>query len=194
MAHSLSDRAYALQLEGDILWHLESGNASEKYKQAAFLYQKEKRWIDAIAIYEHLLTQDPDSYEILAALLVFYATVDWREKFEDRYQCLLQLFYNRVVDELQIENAVKDLVIAVQMFEEEAQKTWFLQWFPRPLMSCRRLLRFVCGGFCKIVGHRLTVNTYTFPNSACVLPHTNLFKPHTNLFKKIPSHGCSVEI
>ncbi len=131
MAHSLSDRAYALQLEGDILWHLESGNASEKYKQAAFLYQKEKRWIDAIAIYEHLLTQDPDSYEILATLLVFYATVDWREKFEDRYQCLLQLFYNRVVDELQIENAVKDLVIAVQMFEEEAQKTWFLQWFTK---------------------------------------------------------------
>src|SRR5271157_3821637 len=80
LAHSLPDRAYVLQLEGDILWHLDDKNAEEKYKQAAFLYQKEKRWIDAIAIYEHLLSQSPDSYEIFSILLAAYAIIDWQEK------------------------------------------------------------------------------------------------------------------
>jgi len=131
LAHSLSDRAYALQLEGDILWHLEDGNAGEKYKQAAFLYQKEKRWVDAIAIYEHLATFEPESYEILSKLLIFYVMIDWEEKFQDRYQRLIQLFHDHTISEIQIEKSIKDLITAVLMIDEVQQKPWFLQWFTK---------------------------------------------------------------
>ena len=98
LAHSLSDRAYVLQLEGDILWYLDDKSAVERYKQAAFLYQKEKRWVDAIAIYEHLLSQTPEAYELLAKLLIFYAIIDWPEKFNERYNLLAQLFANQNLD------------------------------------------------------------------------------------------------
>src|SRR3990172_6949193 len=70
LSHSLPDRAYALQLEGDILWYLDDKASQEKYKQAAFLYQKEKRWVDAISIYEHLLFQNPQSTDVLSVLSV----------------------------------------------------------------------------------------------------------------------------
>ncbi len=126
LAHSLPDRAYVLQLEGDILWYLDDKNAAEKYKQAAFLYQKDKRWIDAIAIYEHLLTHDPRSCDILASLLIFYAMLDWPEKFQERYQILLELFQQRVIDEFQLEKCVKEVIETVKA-ADDTPKTWLFE-------------------------------------------------------------------
>jgi tetratricopeptide (TPR) repeat protein len=129
LSHSLSDRAYALQLEGDILWYFDDRNAPEKYKQAAFLYQREKRWVDAIAIYEHLLVQEPDSYEVLAMLVIFYTVIDWQEKFYERYHQLVKLFNDHVIDEFQLEKAIKDVVDAVSDVEHDNKKVWFGAWF-----------------------------------------------------------------
>src|SRR5271157_2908011 len=106
LAHSLPDKAYVLQLEGDILWHLDDKNADEKYKQAAYLYQKEKRWVDAIALYEHLLTQNSNSYDALSALLVFYAMIDWAEKFQERCEQLLRLLKEQLINDSQVEKAL----------------------------------------------------------------------------------------
>jgi hypothetical protein len=149
LSHSLQDRAYVLQLEGDILWYLDDKNSTEKYKQAAFLYQREKRWVDAVAVYEHLLTQDSDSYEILAALLIFYAMIDWQEKFHERYHQLVKLFNDHVIDEFQMEKAVKDVVDVVAEAEQEHKSVWFWQWFNTMLSDMPEVLATRLGGLKK---------------------------------------------
>lgn len=128
LAHSLSDRAYVLQLEGDILWYLDDKSAVERYKQAAFLYQKEKRWVDAIAIYEHLLGQSSDSCQILATLLVFYAMIDWPEKFNERYKRLDKLFVSQSLDEAEIEKIFKDIIEVAKFADDKHKKAWLVDW------------------------------------------------------------------
>jgi tetratricopeptide (TPR) repeat protein len=128
LSHSLPDRAYALQVEGDLLWHLDDDQSSaEKYKQAAFLYQKEKRWVDAIAIYEHLLTINPTSHVLVTSLLVLYAMLDWPERFEQRLTLLVELFEQRHIDQSMFINAVRDLVEQVTLADGLAAKPWLVQ-------------------------------------------------------------------
>lgn len=87
-AHSFNDPAYALQLEGDILLSFEDTlGASEKYKNAAYLYHKDRRFIAAIAVYEQTLMLDPYNYETIASLLTLYALCQWDPQFN---QCCVQ--------------------------------------------------------------------------------------------------------
>jgi tetratricopeptide (TPR) repeat protein len=129
LAHSLSDRAYVLQLEGDILWYLDDKGAAEKYKQAAFLYQKDKRWVDSVSVYEHLLTQEPDSYEIISSLLVFYMLLDWPEKFQERYKSLIQLYSNNILDDMQLEKTLKDVIDSARAVDDPESKKWLFSYF-----------------------------------------------------------------
>jgi len=128
LSHSLPDRAYVLQLEGDMLWHLEDKGCVEKYKQAAFLYHKEKRWIDAVAIYEHLFSQNPESGETLAQLMLLYALLDWQEKFIERYKILLQLFHDHLISELQVEKLISDVIQTVVDANDSAVSIWLGAW------------------------------------------------------------------
>mgnify|MGYP005628700261 CR=1 FL=1 len=91
LSHSFEDRAYALQVEGDILWSFEDKEALEKYKQSAFLYRKEQKLAAAISIYEHLFTVEPDSKDVLRHLVEFYIQIDWMDKVEDRFSVVAQL-------------------------------------------------------------------------------------------------------
>lgn len=140
LAHSLPDRAYVLQLEGDILWYLDDKSATEKYKQAAFLYQNEKRWVDAIAIYEHLLTQNPQSGEALATLLVLYAMIDWPEKFYERYQRLESLFQDHTVDEQAMEKTFKDIIEMAKFAQDHDKKVWLSDWLAQEIKSLPGLM------------------------------------------------------
>lgn len=54
LAHSLSDQAYALQLEGDLLRCFDDARAFEKYRQALQLYYQEQRWLQAAGVGAHL--------------------------------------------------------------------------------------------------------------------------------------------
>ncbi|MBM3892863.1 hypothetical protein FJ365_00500 [Candidatus Dependentiae bacterium] len=126
LAHSLSDKAYVLQIEGDILWFMDSAASIEKYKQAAFLYQKEKRWTDAIAIQEHVYTMRPDAFDPLATLLVLYALVDWPEKFDHRFMNMMQLYKEHAIDNSQVEKAIQALG---EILETQDKKPWISIWF-----------------------------------------------------------------
>jgi len=110
LAHSFEDKAYALQLEGDILWSLDDSAAFDKYTQAAFLYRKEKRIASAIAVYEHLLTLQPNNYEYLSTLVVLYVLIYWPERFEDRYKQLLDLFKRGKIEQGTILDFTKKVV------------------------------------------------------------------------------------
>ena len=127
LAHSLPDRAYALQLEGDILWYLDDTNATEKYKQAAFLYQQEKRWIEAIAVYEHLLFQHSDSVHIISELIIFYAIIDWQDKFQERFDGLLVLVNNGKSHVTDLGRVVSEVVSLVDP-SVSSSKGWITEW------------------------------------------------------------------
>ena len=99
LSHSFEDKAYALQLEGDILYSLDDKNALEKYKQAAFLYRKEQRWINALSICEHLLELDPHNVELVGILLDLYVRLDWHEKCNELLDRIAEKINRQQIDE-----------------------------------------------------------------------------------------------
>ncbi len=119
LSHSFQDRAYALQLEGDILWSLDDTNASEKYKQAAFLYKKEKRWVNAAAVGEHLLLLQPENFELLSILVDLYAQLDWQEKCSERLADIYTQLEKEAVGTTQVFDVIKDL--------SSSHKAWISQ-------------------------------------------------------------------
>ena len=114
LSHSLRDRAYALQLEGDILWALGDKGAFERYKQAAYLYQKDKRWVEAIAIYENLLIIEQGNDDVLATLIPCYAMANWHEIFQDRIKQLCNLLAENRTSEQQFIKIMHDIKAAIQ--------------------------------------------------------------------------------
>ena len=137
LAHSFEGKAYALQLEGDILWSLEDNQALEKYKQAAYLYKKEKNIINAIAIYEHLLTLQPLNYDYLSTLIISYVLISWTEKFEERYKLFLAQLDKKIVSEEQVVGFTKKLIDLINE-ENIPEKDKFL----KSLMSMLKNLDF----------------------------------------------------
>lgn len=128
LAHSLPDRAYVLQIEGDILWYLDDDkNAAEKYKQAAFLYQQEKRWVDAIAVYENLYTQNSDSIEILGLLLFLYANIDWPDRFNERFHNLKTLRASGQCDTSEFERITREIAGLIDSSRPH-DKMWLAEW------------------------------------------------------------------
>ena len=110
ISHSFSDKAYVLQVEGDILWSLEDRNALEKYSQAAYLYKKEKKLLSAAAIYEHVFTLSPHDYNNLRDLVLIYFFLSWPEKFEAKYSELLFLLKNGILEEVFVLDFTKNLI------------------------------------------------------------------------------------
>lgn len=102
LSHSFEERAYVLQLEGDILWAFEDPAAIERYKQAAFLYQKEERSVSAAAIYEHLLLLQPRNSEHVYNAILLYAKLSWIEKLKECFSILFDLFEEGVIPQEQV--------------------------------------------------------------------------------------------
>ena len=72
LSHSLDDKALACQLHGDILLSFNDDQAQEKYLQAAQLYQEDNRIVQAAAVYEHLVSMNPNAIEYKKVLVVLY--------------------------------------------------------------------------------------------------------------------------
>jgi tetratricopeptide (TPR) repeat protein len=80
LSHSIEDRAFARQLEGDILWSFNDTQAADKYQEAAQLYRQDQRVLQAAAIYEHLVMLVPDSMVYLEHLVELYAHLEIKTK------------------------------------------------------------------------------------------------------------------
>ncbi len=74
LVHSISDKAFALQLEGDILLAFHDNMALDKYHASAAFYKKQGDYQKAIAVYEHVSLFKND-IKILEALLDVYNIV-----------------------------------------------------------------------------------------------------------------------
>jgi len=76
LSHSLEDPAFALQLEGDILWAFnDSSGAIARYRDAAQLYHKSSNYRHAAGLYEQLALLVPHNIQILTALVTIYKSL-----------------------------------------------------------------------------------------------------------------------
>lgn len=80
LAHSLDNKALAKQLEADILMLFKDTLAHDKYQEAALLFASQKKWHEAAALYEHLVTLGRDTIELYARLISWYDKIDRTDK------------------------------------------------------------------------------------------------------------------
>lgn len=71
LMHSVTDQAFAYQLQGDILLAFDDNTALDSYHQAANVYKRNGKYQKAIAVYEHVALFKND-VKILEALLDVY--------------------------------------------------------------------------------------------------------------------------
>jgi hypothetical protein len=109
LAHSFEERAYALQVEGDILWSFDDNGAIERYKNAAFLYHKEKNIVAAVGVYEHLFELESEKVVYLIHLLKLYSQLHWTEKFRDRFNVLMEKLEREEVSLASVQEVMEDV-------------------------------------------------------------------------------------
>lgn len=110
LTHSLRDKAYSLQLEGDILWSLaDVARAHEKYTNSAFLYLKDKRWIHAVSLYENLLSNNPNDHVLLVSTILCYGQLGWENKFKEKLNQVCELISKNASDPHLLAAAIKHL-------------------------------------------------------------------------------------
>ena len=119
LSHSFTERAYALQVEGDILWAFQDPASLEKYEQAVFLYQREGKMAQAVSLCEHMLTLKPDHVATLLNVLLFTANQDMHQRFEHHWQTLVDLWQSRTIAQAVIERAVLRIAAEIDQCEGE---------------------------------------------------------------------------
>lgn len=124
LSHSFACKAYALQLEADILWSLDDKAAPEKYRQAAFLYHKEKLWIDAAGICENLYALNNNDVEVLVYLVRYYALLQWPDRFLIRIKNLCVLIEKKIAYNHHLISAIKQILEDVSPKEEPSYRAW----------------------------------------------------------------------
>jgi len=83
LSHSLGDDALAAQLKGDLLLCFNDELAVEKYLEAASLYKKSKKTIEAIAVCEHLILLEPENQTHLFESINLYREIGMPFKIID---------------------------------------------------------------------------------------------------------------
>ncbi len=104
LVHSLNDSAFASQLEGDLLSSFQDPKAIDCYVKAAQLFEKSSKTIEAVSVYEHLLTISPETVEYLQKLLALYQILGNENKILASWVSLLDILVKKnmrnEVDEL----------------------------------------------------------------------------------------------
>jgi tetratricopeptide (TPR) repeat protein len=92
LAHSIHDPAFVRQLQGDILCSFNDyAGAVEHYRAAAQLYQDSERFLEAAAVYEHVVVLTSDKKPYLAHLIVLYSKLGMTHKLLAHAQALCAL-------------------------------------------------------------------------------------------------------
>lgn len=72
LSHSLEDKAFVQQLEGDLLLSFNDDAAYYRYGKAVATYLEHGRVAEAVAVYEHMVTLEPTTLEELQTLVALY--------------------------------------------------------------------------------------------------------------------------
>lgn len=125
LSHSYNDKAFCLQLEGDILWSLKADQqAHEKYKQAAYLYKKDSRYVHALALCKHLARLDFHDDEVFVSLLELYAVLGWREDFERQVNEIYELQAAHMLRDEQVKSIFKSARDFCSQETDGHTRTW----------------------------------------------------------------------
>ncbi len=92
LSHSIDDQAFALQLEGDLLLSFQDKDAAIKYEKAAQLYKKAQRFVEAAAVYEHLIELQPDVDSHVVRLVSLYEILNFSEKISEHVKDAVERF------------------------------------------------------------------------------------------------------
>lgn len=81
LAHSIEDTAFRRQLEADILLAFQDKHgAIHKYNEAALLYKKNGKYLEAVAVFEHLRDLEPEKFDYIDALIELYTHLQFDSK------------------------------------------------------------------------------------------------------------------
>lgn len=80
LIHSFDDKALASQLEGDLLLAFNDDGAVLKYEEAAYAYYKAERYIEAIAMFENLLSLKPYTQDYIKKVIILYREIGQEQK------------------------------------------------------------------------------------------------------------------
>jgi len=90
LSHSLDDSALVCQLEGDIFLSFNDNKQAEvNYYQAAQLYKKDNRILEAAAVYEHLLTIQPEDKRYRVVVINLYKQLNIQSKVKEHVMALV---------------------------------------------------------------------------------------------------------
>ncbi len=92
LSYSFNDQAVSRQLEADI--HLAFDNQKEAvthYCNAAEEYKKNQRLLESAAVYEHLLTLQPDNVQFRQTILDLYTQLSIQSKINEHSAVLAEI-------------------------------------------------------------------------------------------------------
>ena len=103
LSHSLDDSALICQLEGDIFLSFnDKKQAVTNYYQAAQLYKKDNRILESAAVYEHLLTIQPEDKKYRTVIIHLYNQLNIQSKVKEHVIFLVDhLSQNEQFDEIE---------------------------------------------------------------------------------------------
>jgi tetratricopeptide (TPR) repeat protein len=89
LSHSLDDKALACQLHADILLSFQDDQAEAMYKKAAEMYYEQERYVQAAAVYEHLVTLEPHNIGYRITIIELYQQLGISSKVMEYVQTLV---------------------------------------------------------------------------------------------------------
>lgn len=114
LSHSINNTALAKQLEGDILLAFQDkGAALVKYEEAAALYQKDGKYLEAVAIYEHMRDIDSSKFEYLGKIVELYTIL----RIESKVAVNLKLLFEEYLRKHKFDDAHDALMLLDNLLE-----------------------------------------------------------------------------
>jgi len=121
LMHSIEDRAFSKQLEGDLLLFFDEPSAIDSYVDAANCYKKNGKLAQATAIYEHLVLLSPDNTEFIMHLAKLYSTLNHSTRIVLSTQRLIE----PIIQAHNITTLQKALEYIIPILNKEEQATLY---------------------------------------------------------------------
>ncbi len=119
LAHSFDDPALARQLHADILLSFKDERAQEAYQEAAVLYRERDRLIEAAAVYEHLVTLDPNNVFYRVEIIELYQQLGIASK--------VSKYLYKLVDDLMAQDQWKKAIEISNQYDTAGDLTFTAQ-------------------------------------------------------------------
>ncbi len=95
LAHSIEDRAFVKQLEGDLLLAFNDDTSFERYADAVTCYAKELRVVEACSVFEHMMMLEPHSTAHINRLMELHKKLEKEPRVIQATQHLMRWLMNK---------------------------------------------------------------------------------------------------